>query len=171
MMAGLVNVDLGTALEGFGNIVDDLHTSKEEKMELGLKDKQLSVSLLAGQLEINKYEAQHKSIFVSGWRPAVGWICALGMGYEFLVRPLLGWIWKLLQAKAFIPDTLDVPPGLPLESLMTILMGMLGLAGYRTYEKKRGVASNSLVGRGAELVQRATGAKPKKRKFKWPWSK
>lgn len=170
-MAGLVNVDLGSALEGFGNIIDDLHTSPEEKMSLGLKEKQLEAGLLSGQLEINKFEAQHKSLFVSGWRPAVGWICALGMGYEFILRPLLGWVWKLLQAKAFIPDTLEPPPGLPMESLITILLGMLGLAGYRTYEKKKGVASNSLTGGAAGLVRGAEGEEIKKRGLPWPWSR
>ena len=170
-MAGLVNVDLGAALEGFGNIIDDLHTSTEEKLELGLKEKQLEADLLTGQLEINRFEAQHKSIFVAGWRPAVGWICALGMGYEFLIRPILGWIWTLLQAKHFIPATLKVPPGLPMESLMTILLGMLGLAGYRTYEKKKGVVSNSLTSAVLGLKQRAPDNDSSKKGFTWPWNR
>lgn len=170
-MAGLVNVELGSIVKGFGDIIDNLHTSDEERQALDLEEKKLDAGLLAGQIEINKFEAQHKSKFVSGWRPAVGWICALGMGYEFLVRPLLGWVWKLLQAKSIVSATLDVPPGLELESLMTVLLGMLGLAGYRTYEKNKGVASNSLVSPGAKLKQNDQIKKSQGKVFQWPWSR
>lgn len=86
-----------------------------------------------GQLEINKTEASHASVFVSGWRPAVGWMGAMGYGYEFLVRPL---------ANGFVM-ALGIPPvfpGIEVEALTSLLFGLLGLGTLRTVEKVKGVA-------------------------------
>lgn len=83
--------------------------------------------LAKGQQEINKVEAASPSLFVSGWRPAVGWCCASALTYEFLLRPL---------AVAFGYPA----PELPMGDLLTLLLGMLGLGGLRTKEKLAGVA-------------------------------
>ena len=85
--------------------------------------------LAKGQLEVNKVEAAHKSLFVSGWRPAIGWICGLALLYSTILAPILG-IW-------FIVPPVD-------SSLLTsVLMGMLGLGAMRSYEKKNNVARNN----------------------------
>ena len=81
---------------------------------------------IKAQLEVNKTEAAHPSIFVSGWRPAVGWVCVCGMGINFIVVPLLG-------------TALDIT-ALDLSEMMPVLLGMLGLGGMRSYEKKTGIA-------------------------------
>ena len=81
---------------------------------------------IKAQLEVNKTEAAHPSIFVSGWRPAVGWVCVCGMGINFIVVPLLG-------------TALDIT-ALDLSEMMPVLLGMLGLGGMRSYEKKNGIA-------------------------------
>jgi len=81
--------------------------------------------LIELQSEINKVEAQHRSIFVSGWRPFIGWICGFSLAYNFILRDLAIWAFGIEQ----------VPPALQMEHLMTVLMGMLGLGGMRTYEK------------------------------------
>jgi len=86
-----------------------------------------------GQLEINKIEAGSSSVFVAGWRPAVGWCGALGYGYEFLLRPIANGI-----AVAYgVPP---VFPGVEIEALTSLLFGLLGLGTLRTVEKVKGVA-------------------------------
>ena len=85
--------------------------------------------LAKGQLEVNKVEAAHKSLFVSGWRPAVGWCCCLALLYNTLLAPIMG-IW-------FVVPEVDA-------SLLTpVLMGMLGLGAMRTVEKTQSVARNN----------------------------
>jgi len=85
------------------------------------------------QTDINKAEAQHRSIFVAGWRPFIGWTCGVALAYHFVVAPLIlfgaGW------AGAEIPDL----PQFDMDSLMTVLLGMLGLGGMRTFEKAKGL--------------------------------
>ena len=86
-----------------------------------------------GQLEVNKAEAAHKSLFVAGWRPAVGWVCALGMASHFLIVPFA----NFAMAMAGMPDQL---PLIELDTMMPVLMGMLGLGAMRSYEKTKGVS-------------------------------
>jgi hypothetical protein len=91
-----------------------------------IKGKELDPNeLIALQTKINEIEAQHRSVFVAGWRPSVGWTSAIALMYNFVVRDLFIWI--------FQPEI--IPPALQMEHLMTVLMGMLGLGGLRTYEK------------------------------------
>jgi hypothetical protein len=97
------------------------------------KELEFELTQMTGQLEINKEEAKHSSVFVSGWRPAVGWTCVGGLSYQLLFRPILGWAASNLFGWA-------MPPSLELDSLMTLLFGMLGLGAYRTVEKIKGKA-------------------------------
>lgn len=91
-----------------------------------IKGKELDPQkLIELQSEINKVEAQHRSIFVSGWRPFTGWICAVALLYNFVLRDLGIWAFGIEQ----------VPPALQMEHLMTVLFGMLGLGGMRSLEK------------------------------------
>lgn len=80
------------------------------------------------QIEVNKEEAKHRSSFVAGWRPFIGWTCGLALAYHFILQPIL----TLILAISGI--TIDLPV-FDMSSLMTVLMGMLGLGGLRTYEK------------------------------------
>ena len=82
--------------------------------------------LAKGQLEVNKTEAAHKSLFVAGWRPAIGWICGLALMYSTILSPILS-IW------------FTVPP-VDSSLLTSVLMGMLGLGAMRTVEKTKSVA-------------------------------
>lgn len=90
--------------------------------------------LAKGQLTTNAAEASNASPFVSGWRPFIGWICGFGLGYQFIAAPFM-----TFGAAAFGHPI--VAPTLDLGTLMTLLLGMLGLGGMRTYEKTQGVVS------------------------------
>ncbi len=104
---------------------DDLSGLGLEIREL-LKGKEIDPQkLIELQGEINKIEAQHRTIFVAGWRPFIGWVCGVALAYNFVLRDLLIW---------FIGPE-QVPPALQMEHLMTVLIGMLGLGGMRTFEK------------------------------------
>ena len=86
------------------------------------------------QIELNKIEAKHKSIFVSGWRPFIGWVCGSALAYHFILRDLISWF---LDAVGF--EVAPLPP-IELGQLISILLAMLGMSGYRTYEKIKNVA-------------------------------
>ena len=91
-----------------------------------IKGKELDPNeLIQIQTKINEIEAQHRTVFVAGWRPFIGWVCGVALAYNFVIRDLFIW--------AIQPET--VPPALQMEHLMTVLLGMLGLGGLRTYEK------------------------------------
>lgn len=90
---------------------------------------------MEGQVAINKLEAANARIFVSGWRPAVGWVCVAGLAYTFLLKPLLPWtiaVGALIVGKqSIVPSLPDVPMG----DLVVLLAGMLGLAVTRSVDK------------------------------------
>ena len=90
--------------------------------------------LAKGQIEINKAEAQHRSLFVAGWRPFVGWTCGVALAYHFVVAPLV------LFATAYAGVEIPALPEFDMGSLLTVLMGILGLGGLRTFEKFKGVS-------------------------------
>lgn len=85
------------------------------------------------QVEVNKMEAGHKNIFVSGWRPSVGWTCSLAMLWHFLLQPIV--VFSATVAGVELPPL----PEFDMDTLMTVLMGLLGLGGLRTYEKQKGL--------------------------------
>lgn len=90
---------------------------------------------IQAQLEINKTEATHTSMFVAGWRPACGWICVLGMAGNFLIIPFANMTLKLLETGVEVPM-------IDLNTMLPVLMGMLGLGGLRTFEKVKKVERN-----------------------------
>lgn len=123
-----------------GGIASDLITTDRERLQLALDTYKVDASLIQGQIEVNKVEAASASVFVAGWRPAIGWVGAAAMAYQFVVYPFMVWGWALLQAKGWVPTTLPAPPMLDTDALWVILSGLLGLAGMRTVEKVKGAA-------------------------------
>ena len=89
--------------------------------------------LAKGQLEINKAEAASGSVFKGGWRPFIGWVCGIAFAYHFVLQPLI--VFGVTAAGVEIPEL----PSFDMGSLMTVMMGMLGLGGLRSYEKKQGL--------------------------------
>lgn len=91
-------------------------------------------ALTSAQSDVNKVEAGSSSLFVAGWRPFVGWICGAALALCLIVGPIFTWITALAGHPTPFP-TLDS------NLLMTLLFGMLGMGGYRTFEKVKGVAA------------------------------
>ncbi len=122
----------GDTLKTVGNVIDDLHFSGEEKEKLKLQMKEIDAKLKEKQLDINKAEASHKSIFVSGWRPFLGWVSGLSIGYVYLFQPILDMILQMFDVKV---DWVVLDLG----QLMPLVLGMLGLGGLRSFEKAKGL--------------------------------
>ena len=102
-----------------------------QKGDLAALDAELRLAL--GQLEVNKAEAT-TDMFRGGWRPAVGWVCVVGLAYQFVLQPVLPWLVALFGAQ--VPPL----PAIDNETLMVLLTGMLGLGGLRTLERVKGKA-------------------------------
>ena len=107
-------------------ILDKVIPDKDLREKLSLEIATMADRQMSAQIEVNKVEAAHKSLFVAGWRPAIGWICGLALLYSTIISPILG-IWVTVP---------DVDTSL----LTTVLMGMLGLGAMRTFEKTKGVS-------------------------------
>ena len=111
----------------------------ENRHDLAFLEADLAV--INGQIENNKLETQHGGWFKGGWRPFVGWVCGLALGYKFIFYPLAV---SVIQITAYFSGATPVPleylPEIDWIELSTILMGMLGLSGFRTYEKRKTVA-------------------------------
>ena len=115
-----------------GKVLDKFIQDKDLKAKLQLEmDMQLHNANLA-QIDVNKAEAASGSIFKGGWRPFVGWVCGVAMLYHFLLQPII--VFTLSAAGI----TFDLPQ-FDMGSLMTILMGLLGLGGLRSFEKHKGI--------------------------------
>ena len=133
-LASLLGVSGGISkpIDAIGNVLDKLFTSKDEKLTHEELRMRLMMKPDIAQVEINKLEAQHRSKFVAGWRPFIGWVCGVALLYNFIVRDIIAW---MLRINA---PLIEPPPELAMEHLMTVLLGMLGLGGMRTYEKLKG---------------------------------
>ncbi len=127
--------DIRTAITGKESITADERmkileaTSKMETMAL-----QADLAINQGQIEINKIEASSTSFFKSGWRPATGWICVLGLAYQFLIMPIAPWLLTTFGAQTYSLPSLDIG------TLLTLLGGLLGLGTFRTVEKAKGIS-------------------------------
>ena len=131
---------IGTVIESVGKVAGDLITTDKERMQLELEGRKLDQAIDLAQIGVNNTEAQHTSVFVAGWRPAIGWVGAAAMAYQFLLYPLLTWGWALAQANGHLPVGMPPPPMLNADALWVILSGILGIAGMRSFEKTKGVA-------------------------------
>ena len=117
---------IGPATQLLDKVIEDKDEKNRIAFELSTLAERHANELAKGQLEVNKVEAAHHSIFVSGWRPCIGWVCALGLLYNTILSNILS-IWVEVPE---IDTTLLVP----------VMMGMLGLGAMRSYEKVQGVS-------------------------------
>lgn len=128
---------ISAALDLGSKIIERLWPDPEKrdiaKLELFKLQQAGELAEITAQLKVNEVEASNPSVFVSGWRPFVGWICAGALALQFIVAPLGVWVASLAgHVVAF--------PSLDMGTLLTLLGGMLGLGGLRTVEKINGVA-------------------------------
>lgn len=138
MLGDLIKGALGPIMDGVLRFIPDKNERARAKEQFESQMLVAMTNLVQGQLEINKQEAQHSSIFVAGWRPGIGWICGAALGWNFIIQPIGSWA-------AFISGVdLAGMPTLDTGELTTILLGMLGLGGLRTYEKRLGVARSTV---------------------------
>jgi hypothetical protein len=128
---------VGKVLERVLPDKDAANEAKLKLLELAQKGElaqlEADIQLATGQLEINKIEAGSSDAWRGGWRPAVGWTCCAGLFYTFLLRPLLPWVATVI---GFVVPEL---PELDMGPLLTLLGGILGLGGMRSYERTKGV--------------------------------
>jgi len=128
---------LPSLLPMLGEVLDRVIPDKAEaaKARLEMESKLLEAATLQAtqQTDINKIEAAHSSLFVSGWRPFIGWVCSAGLAWAFVVAPFASWLLVALEIK-------QTPPQLQIDYLLEMVVALLGLGGLRTFEKLKGVA-------------------------------
>ena len=129
---------IASIIELGAKILDKLIPDKDARDKLqaelikAAQDQEFQLAL--GQIAINTEEAKNTNVFVSGWRPFIGWVCGVALCYNFIIYPLMLWLVASYGATF-------TPPALFSDHLMELVTGMLGLAGFRTYEKMKGVAA------------------------------
>ena len=119
-------------IDPISNILDKFVADKDlkQKLEHELKTELHRANM--AQIEVNKEEAKHRTVFVAGWRPFTGWVGATALAYHFILEPVIVFGLALYNIQLTLPQ-------FDMASLLTVLMGMLGLGGLRTYEKKQGL--------------------------------
>lgn len=137
--------ELGPLAGGLFGLIDDMFTTENERAEARLKVMALLSAENLGQMDVNKTEATHASMFVAGWRPAVGWICAGALAWQFLLLPMLSTLALVATATAGIKLDLSGLMQFNMSELSPILLGMLGLGALRTYEKTQGVGNTAIA--------------------------
>ena len=136
MVIGVISSLLGGkngALKTISKVVDDLHTSEEEKLDKKILMQRIQQKLAEKQLDVNAKEASHRSVFVAGWRPAIGWCGAMALFFAFILSPCIEWYAKFSGMDI-------VPPAIETGPLLAIVTSMLGVAGMRSFEKAKGIA-------------------------------
>jgi hypothetical protein len=129
---------LSAILEVGGKLIDKLIPDPKQKAEAIIKLEELrqsgDLAIISSQMKLNEVEAANTNLFVSGWRPFVGWVCGGALAFQMIVGPLLVWVFLSFE------HPIDLP-AMQTELLTTLLIGMLGLGGMRTVEKLSKVAS------------------------------
>ncbi len=129
---------LGEAVIGVaGKVLDKFVVDKDLKLKLEHELKRELHDANLAQIEVNKEQVKHPSLFVSGARPAIMWICALGLFMSFFIMPLAEWMTAIWYPEVSLPD-------LNTGELMTLTLSLLGLGGLRSFEKSKGVARDNL---------------------------
>jgi len=133
---------LGDIIKEVGDLASEFIVDKDKKIEFSFKMAELEDkanarvdALLQGQIEVNKVEAGSGSVFVAGWRPAVGWVGAAALAYSTILYPLMNWGALILGYKGTFPVLDD-------NLILYIVGGMLGIGGMRSFEKVKGVSTN-----------------------------
>jgi hypothetical protein len=120
------------ALKQVASVIDSIHTSEEEKLDKKILMQRIQQKLAEKQLDVNVKEAGHRSIFVSGWRPFIGWCGGFALAFEFILSPAIEWYAKFAGLSLTAPEIQTGP-------LLAIVTSMLGVASLRSFEKAKGL--------------------------------
>ena len=126
---------LGTLVD---RLIPDRAAAEKAKSEMEAALVKASNEAALAQVEVNKIEAGHSSVFVAGWRPFIGWVCGVALALYYIPMFIIGmalWIWACLEAGSLVPR-----PELGVAEIIGLVMAMLGLGSLRTMEKINGVA-------------------------------
>jgi hypothetical protein len=151
MLGDLIKSALGPILDGVLRFIPDKNKREEARENFELQMLGAMQGLIQGQLKINEVQAQHGSIFVAGARPFIMWVCGVALGWNYLLQPIFNWgIYVTVLSGHIDMETANSlqAPTLDTGELTTILLGMLGLGGLRTYEKRLGVARSDIKKEG-----------------------
>jgi len=120
---------ISSPIEAVGNTFDKLFTSDDERAQAKIILEKIKLEPQILQAEINKLEVQHRSVFVAGWRPFIGWVCGVGLGIQFVLSPCASWVCAFLSSDVVLPQFNGTG------DLINLLLAMLGMAGIRSWEK------------------------------------
>ena len=121
-------------ISALGNVLDGLFTSEDERLSRAEIMAKIAQKPALAQTEINKIEAQHRSLFVSGWRPFIGWVCGVNLAYLVCVRDWITWGFTVFKVE------LPIPPAIGVDMTVELVIALLGLGSLRTVEKLKGRA-------------------------------
>ena len=129
----LINSLIGPATKLLDKVIEDKDQKAKLAHELATMADKLAHEQQLAQMAINKEEASSGSLFKGGWRPCIGWICGIAFGYHFVLQPVIVFVVVLIG--------MDIPelPSFDMGTLLTVLGGLLGIGGLRTYEKQKGL--------------------------------
>lgn len=132
---------IGTIAPLISKALDFIPNTREKeaaRAELETLALTIEAEIAKAQAEVNKTEAAHPNLFVAGWRPFVGWICGLSLGWTFLLQPIVSW------AAIVVYGYTGEFPDLDTNALIPLLMGMLGIGAMRSYDKKNKVDTKDI---------------------------
>ena len=127
-LSKLIGGSVGEAADGVANAIDRFVETEEEKKAAAVIMMKVQQQPDKWQTEINKIEAGHRSIFISGWRPAIGWICVCALGWGWILAPILKFIFPEKEM-----------PAIELGQAISLVMALLGMGALRSYEKQKGL--------------------------------
>ena len=124
----LLGIGIGKTANEIAGAIDRFVETPEEKKAAEMLQMKVQQEPDRWQAEINKIEAGHQSLFVAGWRPAVGWVCVFALSWGWIVGPIVQWVW---------PE--HPMPAIEIGQAISLIMALLGMSAVRTYEKKSGL--------------------------------
>jgi len=120
-----------------GKVLDKFVEDKDLKAKLEAELKSQIISLDLAQAQANIEQAKHSSVFIAGARPSIMWICAFGLGWQFVFQPITVWLFAVLDSDLILPV-------LETEGLMPLTLSLLGLGSMRSFEKYKGIQRNNM---------------------------
>ena len=132
-MLGIADSIIGVA----GKVLDKFVEDKDLKTKLDFELRKAYADANLAQIDVNKEQAKHPSIFVAGASPSIMWICAFGLGWQFVFQPIAIWYMALTASPIVLPI-------IPTEGLLSLTLALLGLGGMRTFEKRNNTHRNNM---------------------------